>query len=169
MLLREVLGEYLGRRAVIEVQRGCCTPFVWYTAMAKKQSQRAKAANQLTTDLGRWDDEGRAPAVPSPIDVSDLPETERRILECLGAALVGVWHDLPTGIQRAIFQRATADNASDPAELSSGSRAFCMITRVHPTRRRRSRTHAPVSPAGRPTRARQFGNWRRQIERKFVE
>ena len=89
--------------------------------MAKKQSQRAKAANQMTTDLGRWDDEGGAPAVPSPFryDVSDLPETERRILECLGAALVGVWHDLPTDIQRAIFQRATADNAYDPAELSS--------------------------------------------------
>src|SRR6185437_8181769 len=89
--------------------------------MAKKQSQRTKAANQMTTDLGRWDDEGGAPAVPSPFryDVSDLPETERRILECLGAALVGVWHDLPTDIQRAIFQRATADNAYDPAELSS--------------------------------------------------
>lgn len=104
---------------MVEVKRGCCTLFVWYTAMAKKQSQRAKAANQMTTDLGRWDDEGGAPAVPSPFDVSDLPETERRILECLGAALVSVWHDLPTDIQRAIFQRATADNAYDPAELSS--------------------------------------------------
>jgi hypothetical protein len=75
----------------------------------------------MTKDLGRWDDEGGAPAVPSPLryDVGGLPETERRILECLGAALVGAWHDLPTDIQRTIFQRATADNAYDPAELSS--------------------------------------------------
>lgn len=75
----------------------------------------------MTTDLGRWDDEGGAPAVPSPLryDVGDLPETERRILECLGAALVDAWHDLPTDIQRTIFQRATADNAYDPAELRS--------------------------------------------------
>ncbi|ARP97904.1 hypothetical protein [Pseudorhodoplanes sinuspersici] len=89
--------------------------------MAKKQSQRAKAANQMTKDLGRWDDEGGAPAVPSPLryDVGGLPETERRLLESLGAALVGAWHDLPTDIQRIIFQRATADKAYDPAELSS--------------------------------------------------
>jgi hypothetical protein len=88
--------------------------------MAKKQAQRAKAADQMTTALARWD-EGGAPAVPSPLryHVRGLPDAERRILECLGAALVRAWHDLPTDIQRTIFQRATADNAYDPAEMSS--------------------------------------------------
>ncbi|QEX23264.1 hypothetical protein FRZ61_32000 [Hypericibacter adhaerens] len=89
--------------------------------MAKTQSQRAKAAKQKAIALARWDDEGGAPAVPSPLryEVRGLPDTERRVLECLGAALVEEWSNLPTDIQRTIFQRATADNVYDPAELKS--------------------------------------------------
>ncbi|HEX5103862.1 MAG TPA: hypothetical protein VFV87_08640 [Pirellulaceae bacterium] len=73
----------------------------------------------MATALARWDDEDGAPAVPSPLryDVRGLPDTERRILECLGAALVDEWSSLPTDIQRTIFQRATAGRVYDPAEL----------------------------------------------------
>jgi hypothetical protein len=40
--------------------------------------------------LDRWDEEGGAPAVswPLPYEPSELLDAERRVLECLGAALV---------------------------------------------------------------------------------
>ncbi len=87
--------------------------------MTEKTSQRTKAAQQMAGALARWDDEGGAPAVPLPLrcDVGDLPDTERHILECLGAALVGEWSNLPADTQRTIFQRATAGSAYNPAEL----------------------------------------------------
>lgn len=87
--------------------------------MPKKRPQRAEAANQMAAALARWDEEGGAPVVPRPLryDVSGLPGTERRILECLGAALVREWNNLPADIQRTIFQRATGDQAYDPSEL----------------------------------------------------
>lgn len=89
--------------------------------MATKQSQRAKAAKQKAIALARWDEEGGAPAMPSPLcyEVRGLPDAERRVLECLGAALVEEWNNLPIDIQRTIFQRASADNIYDPAELRS--------------------------------------------------
>jgi hypothetical protein len=39
--------------------------------------------------LDRWDEEGGAPVVswPLPYEPSDLLDVERRVLECLGAAL----------------------------------------------------------------------------------
>ena len=42
--------------------------------------------------LDRWDEEGGAPAAPWPLpyETGDLLEAERRVLECLGAALVSI-------------------------------------------------------------------------------
>lgn len=78
-------------------------------------------ANQMATALARWDEEGGAPAVPWPLrrDLDHLPAMERRILESLGAALVGEWHNLPTDTQRAIFHRAATERAPDPEELKA--------------------------------------------------
>jgi hypothetical protein len=47
-----------------------------------------------------WDEEGGAPAVawPLPYKSGDLLDAERRVLECLGAALVIEWNDLPTDV-----------------------------------------------------------------------
>ena len=52
----------------------------------------------MATALDRWDEEGGAQelAWPLPYEASDLRDVERRVLECLGAALVGEWNDLPT-------------------------------------------------------------------------
>ena len=36
-------------------------------------------------------------------EANDLRDVERRVLECLGAALVGEWNDLPTDVQRRLF------------------------------------------------------------------
>jgi hypothetical protein len=68
--------------------------------------------------LDRWDEEGGAPALPWPLpyETGDLLEAERRVLECLGAALVIEWNDLPTDVQRRLFKHA-ASGKSYAADL----------------------------------------------------
>jgi hypothetical protein len=68
--------------------------------------------------LDRWDDEGGARAVPWPLlyETGDLLDAERRVLECLGAALVIEWNDLPTDVQRRLFKHA-ASGKSYTADL----------------------------------------------------
>lgn len=63
----------------------------------------------LAKALGRWDNEGGAAGPPD----TALSKGEERILNCLGAAVIMQWNDLPTGIQRDIFADATS--MSDPA------------------------------------------------------
>ena len=66
----------------------------------------------LTKALGRWDNEGGATGSPSVPD-TPLGKHEEHILECLGAAVIMQWNDLPTDIQRNLF--ADAASVSDPA------------------------------------------------------
>ncbi|WP_332692875.1 hypothetical protein [Bosea sp. (in: a-proteobacteria)] len=49
----------------------------------------------------------------------ELAEAERRVLECLGAGVVSEWHQLPTQVQRAIFQRAVSGEAYDAMQLKT--------------------------------------------------
>ena len=62
--------------------------------------------------LDRWDDEGGAlEAVASPALISEIDEltlAERQILQCLGAAVVTLWNDLPRDLQRTLFAVASA-------------------------------------------------------------
>ncbi len=64
--------------------------------------------NSLGRALARWDNEGGALG-PEP-DASDrlavLVKEEEQILQCLGAAVIAQWNDLPTGTQRLIFAHA---------------------------------------------------------------
>ncbi len=71
--------------------------------------------------LDRWDGEGGAPAVawPLPYKTGDLLDAERRVLECLGAALVSEWNDLPTDVQRRLFEHAASGNSHDAALLKA--------------------------------------------------
>jgi hypothetical protein len=71
--------------------------------------------------LDRWDEEGGAPAVswPLPYEPSDLLDVERRVLECLGAALVSEWNDLPTDVQRRLFEHAASGKSHDAALLKA--------------------------------------------------
>jgi len=48
-------------------------------------------------------------------DSDALAEDERRILECLGAAVVLQWNDLPMPLQRDLFRQAAAAQAAEPA------------------------------------------------------
>lgn len=66
----------------------------------------------LAKALGRWDNDGGA-AGPQSAPDTVFSRTEERILQCLGAAVIMQWNDLPTEIQRDLFADATS--MSDPA------------------------------------------------------
>jgi hypothetical protein len=69
----------------------------------------------LARALSRWESEGGA---EEPLQASvfgadvALQEVEERILRCLGAAVILQWNDLPTEIQRNLFDDAAS--MSDP-------------------------------------------------------
>jgi len=66
--------------------------------------------------LARWESEGGALGRAG----AALAASERHVLECLGAAVVIAWNDLPTDVQRAMFKQAAAVNESlDPALLKA--------------------------------------------------
>ena len=67
---------------------GVSAPFARH-AMAYEPTQPTSGEG-LTNALDSWDAEGGAPAVSWPLlyEPSDLLDVERRVLECLGAALV---------------------------------------------------------------------------------
>src|SRR5271166_5019438 len=90
-----------------------------HTAMGRKR--RVSPSEGMANALDRWDEEGGAPAQlwPLPYEAAALLDLERRVLECLGAAAVGEWNDLPTNVQRRLFERAAFGKSHDPAILKS--------------------------------------------------
>lgn len=70
----------------------------------------AKAKSGLIGALAGWDNEGGF-VQPEADAQAVLGEAEERILRCLGAAAIVQWNDLPTEIQRRLFQHAAAMGA----------------------------------------------------------
>jgi hypothetical protein len=60
-----------------------------------------------------------SPTWPLPYETGDLLNAERRVLECLGAALVSEWNDLPTDVQGRLFEHATSGKSHDAALLKT--------------------------------------------------
>ena len=90
--------------------------------MVKKERRRRPTSGEGAANaLDRWDEEGGAPAVqwPLPYETGDLLDLERRVLECLGAALVSEWNSLPTDVQRRLFEHATSGKSPDAALLKA--------------------------------------------------
>ena len=90
--------------------------------MVKKERRRPPTSGEnLANALDRWADEGGAPATlwPLPYQTGDLLDVERRVLECLGAALVSEWNGLPTEVQRRLFEHAASGAPGDAARLKS--------------------------------------------------
>jgi hypothetical protein len=90
--------------------------------MVKKERRRRPTSREgASNGLDRWDEEGGAPAGqwPLPYEFGDLLELERRVLECLGAALVSEWSNLPTDVQRKLFEHATSGKLRDAALLKT--------------------------------------------------
>jgi len=73
----------------------------------------AKNLRDLAKALGRWDNEGGAAGSPAGTGTEGdiaLAAAEERILRFLGAAVIMQWNDLPTEIQRKLFEDATSMN-----------------------------------------------------------
>ena len=64
----------------------------------KERRRRPTSAEGASNALDHRDEEGgaRGGLWPLPYETGDLLEPERRVLECLGAALVSEWSNLPT-------------------------------------------------------------------------
>jgi len=77
--------------------------------MIPKTPKKRKANNALASALARWESEGGAPWAgigTGSRQARALSEGEERILQCLGAATLLQWNDLPTSIQRQLFEHA---------------------------------------------------------------
>jgi hypothetical protein len=78
-----------------------------------------KSLYDLARALARWDDEGGAVGSPTGTEIGPdvaLREDEERILRFLGAAVIMQWNDLPTEIQRILFE--------DAASMGTAARRF---------------------------------------------
>jgi hypothetical protein len=51
------------------------------------------------------------------LEASDLRDVERKVLECLGVAVVSEWNDLPTDVQRRLFVHAASGKSHATAVL----------------------------------------------------
>jgi hypothetical protein len=90
--------------------------------MVKKGRRRPPMSGESVANaLDRRDQDGGAAAAlwPLPYGTTDLLDAERRILECLGAALVSEWNGLPTDLQRRLFEHAASGTSRDTAQLKS--------------------------------------------------
>jgi hypothetical protein len=90
--------------------------------MVKKERRRRPTLGEgAANGLDRWDGAGGAPPVQwrLPYETADLLDLERRVLECLGAALVSEWNDLPTDVQRRLFEHAASGKSHDAALLKT--------------------------------------------------
>ncbi|MFZ0987040.1 MAG: hypothetical protein WAN27_04820, partial [Xanthobacteraceae bacterium] len=72
------------------------------------RTRKRKRPNNANA-LARWDNEGgAAKGAPQKArdDMTSLAKEEEHILRCLGAAVIMQWDDLPTAIQRELFEHA---------------------------------------------------------------
>jgi hypothetical protein len=85
--------------------------------MTSKKRKRRSASRPRTGALARWETEGGALAAGRDRDRRvPLSEQEAHILQCLGAAVLLQWNDLPTHVQRELFEHSIA--GVEPREIA---------------------------------------------------
>ena len=86
--------------------------------MTSKKGKSRSASRPRTRALARWETEGGAlGSVGSDGDRRELlSEEEAHILQCLGAAVLLQWNDLPTHVQRELFEHSIA--GVEPQEIA---------------------------------------------------
>jgi hypothetical protein len=78
--------------------------------MSRKHPKRSGGSDQNKA-VARWENEGGAPKGAPQEDrneLAPLTNEEEHILRCLGAAVLMQWNDLPTKIQRELFEHASS-------------------------------------------------------------
>jgi len=67
----------------------------------------SEGGGPLARALARWENKGGTPQPMSEKDKrATLAEEEERVLQCLGAAVIMRWNNLPTEVQRELFEHA---------------------------------------------------------------
>ena len=88
--------------------------------MSRKEPKPSGRSDQNKA-IARWNNEGGAPKRAPQEDrkeLAPLSKEEEQILRCLGAAVIMQWNDLPTAIQRGLFEHAILmDTRHHTAEL----------------------------------------------------
>jgi hypothetical protein len=76
--------------------------------------ERKKAETGDETALREWEAEGGSlGSKPRRRKHIGLGEQEQHLLRCLGGAVLMQWNELPTSIQRALFERAASLSKED--------------------------------------------------------
>ena len=96
--------------------------------MTSREDHQTDVSHQAAA-IARWDDEGgasmsarsntgvrvsktmrskRMAEVTADLKADQAPAEDKKILECLGAAVIMRWGTLPTKIQRELFEHATS-------------------------------------------------------------
>ena len=70
--------------------------------MPDRTRKRPNKANALA----RWGGAAKGAPQKARDDMTSLAKEEEHILRCLGAAVIMQWDDLPTAIQRELFEHA---------------------------------------------------------------
>jgi hypothetical protein len=92
--------------------------------MSRKEPKRSGGSDQNKA-IARWETEGGAPKGAAQEkrnqekrnELASLTNEEEHILRCLGAAVITQWNDLPTKIQRELFEHAIVGKLTHTAEL----------------------------------------------------
>jgi hypothetical protein len=77
-------------------------------------------------DIERWLNEGgvQLPVAVEMLAPGVLDEQERRVIACLGAAVVTVWQSMSTDARRVVLQAAVRNSTYDAKSLKGGVAAF---------------------------------------------
>jgi hypothetical protein len=80
--------------------------------MIGTKAKREIADSQPASTLGGWESEGgastRAVSRHNREERAFRTEAEKHVLQCLGAAVIVQWNNLPSRVQRQLFDNATA-------------------------------------------------------------
>ncbi|AWP74494.1 hypothetical protein [Bordetella bronchiseptica] len=78
------------------------------------------------SDIDRWLNEGgvQLPISVAVLDPGILEEAERRVIACLGAAILSVWHEMPTDVRRKVLQGALSSTTYDANALKAKVAVF---------------------------------------------
>lgn len=86
--------------------------------MVGSHGSQNQANGRAADAIDRWGGEGGATPKLAPealvAQINKLTLSECQVLQCLGAAVVIGWNDLPTDAQRTLFGLASTDGASGP-------------------------------------------------------
>jgi hypothetical protein len=112
--------------------------------MTRKQPKRRHQSAHATRTLARWEDEGGALQPKSQNDRERravLAGEEEHVLRCLGAAVIMQWNDLPTSIQRDLFDHAISmGEPCHTAQLKDRVARFLQRTEDDESGRERTRS-----------------------------